>query len=206
MQQHGKGSSLASRQQLFSLVSFGPSSDEGPVSSLPFSPPLPWRCSYCSSVSCSPLWNASSVSVFKRNVKPGPTLPTWTFDFYDLDICFAVGFVTLDTFLSQARIAKNRKTWFSLFRICSITAGTRQEHTGPNAETSETFGETQMNSGTNLFGVFSCVGSFWNRVTDVWPDSTCRVWECRQSEDWTPSDTLISCLLAVKLPFWLAVC
>ena len=134
MQQHGKGSSLASRQQLFSLVSFGPSSDEGPVSSLPFSPPLPWRCSYCSSVSCSPLWNASSVSVFKRNVKPGPTLPTWTFDFYDLDICFAVGFVTLDTFLSQARIAKNRKTWFSLFRICSITAGTRQEHTGPNAE------------------------------------------------------------------------
>ena len=31
--------------------------------------------------------------------------------------------------------------------------------------TSETFGETRTSSGTNLFGSFSCVGSFWKPVS-----------------------------------------
>ena len=53
--------------------------------------------------------------------------------------------------------------------------------------------ETQTSLGTNLFSVFSCVGSAWNRRDGVWSDSTCKVWECWQLEDWTPSDTLIGC-------------
>ena len=44
--------------------------------------------------------------------------------------------------------------------------------------TSEMFGETWTSSGTNLFGVVSCVGSVWNCVESVWSDSTCNVWEC----------------------------
>ena len=44
------------------------------------------------------------------------------------------------------------------------------------AGTSEAFGETWMRSGTNLFSVFSCVGSFRSRTDVVCFDSTCKVW------------------------------
>ena len=42
---------------------------------------------------------------------------------------------------------------------------------------SEAFRETWMSSRTNLFGVFSCVGSFWNCADSVCSSSTCKVWE-----------------------------
>ena len=45
----------------------------------------------------------------------------------------------------------------------------------PKRWTSETFGESRTSSGTNLLGVFSCVGSFWNHVESVWLDSTSKV-------------------------------
>ena len=48
----------------------------------------------------------------------------------------------------------------------SVKAGTHW----PNRWTSETFGETQTSSGTNLFGVFSCAESFWNHADVVWSD------------------------------------
>ena len=38
--------------------------------------------------------------------------------------------------------------------------------------------ETRMSSGTNLFSVFSCVGSFWNHLEGVCSDPTCKIWEC----------------------------
>ena len=47
----------------------------------------------------------------------------------------------------------------------------------PNCWTSEAFGGMWTKSGTNLFGVFSCVGSFWNRLDVVCSNSTCEVWE-----------------------------
>jgi hypothetical protein len=45
--------------------------------------------------------------------------------------------------------------------------GTHRSNRWPSA----TFGGTR----TNLFGVFSCVGSFWNGADRVWSDSTCKV-------------------------------
>ena len=48
----------------------------------------------------------------------------------------------------------------------------------PNHWMSEPFRETRTSLGTNLFGVFCCIRSFWNRVEDVvCLDSTCEVWE-----------------------------
>ena len=40
---------------------------------------------------------------------------------------------------------------------------------------SEAFGETQTSSGTILYGVFGCIGSFWNRVDSTCYDSACEV-------------------------------
>ena len=54
---------------------------------------------------------------------------------------------------------------------------------------SEVFGGTQISSGTNLFSVFICVGSFWNCV-----DRKSENVGCWPSE---PLDTLIGCVLAV---------
>ena len=54
-----------------------------------------------------------------------------------------------------------------------LKAGTHR----PNRWPSEAFGETRTSSRTNLFGVFSCAGSFWSRVDSVCSDSTCQVWE-----------------------------
>ena len=45
------------------------------------------------------------------------------------------------------------------------------QHTRP------TVGRLKRLGRTNLFGVFSCVGSFWNHVDSVCSDSTCEVWE-----------------------------
>ena len=42
----------------------------------------------------------------------------------------------------------------------SVKAGTHW----PNHWPSEAFGETRTSSGTNLCGVFSCVGSFWSHA------------------------------------------
>ena len=48
----------------------------------------------------------------------------------------------------------------------------RQEHTGP------TVGRLKRlkRHGTNMFGVFSCVGSFRSRLDVVHSNSTCEVW------------------------------
>ena len=47
----------------------------------------------------------------------------------------------------------------------------------PNCWMSEAFGETWMRLGTNIFGVFSCVGSFGSHADVVCSDLTCKVWE-----------------------------
>ena len=52
-----------------------------------------------------------------------------------------------------------------------LKAGTHRS----NCWTSEAFGETRTRSGTNLFGVFSCAGSFRSRIDVVRSDSTCEV-------------------------------
>ena len=81
----------------------------------------------------------------------------------------------------------------------------RQERTGPNV------------------GYLKCLGRLggvWEQIClvcfAVWkllePCGCCLVrfnlqsLRALASEDWTPSDTLIGCLLAVQWPFWLAVC
>ena len=54
----------------------------------------------------------------------------------------------------------------------------------PNRWTSEAFVETWTRSGTNLFGVFSYVWSFWSFTNVVCSDSTCEVWEGWLSAIW----------------------
>ena len=54
----------------------------------------------------------------------------------------------------------------------------------PNRWTSEAFGETRTRSGTNMFGVFSCVGSFRSRSDVVCSHSTCEVWGGWLSDVW----------------------
>ena len=46
----------------------------------------------------------------------------------------------------------------------------------PKRCSSEAFGETRTRSGTNMFGVFSCVGSFQSSANVVGSDSSCEVW------------------------------
>lgn len=154
--------SLASRQQLFSLVSFGrckltPLFSSNPA---PLIGDVHIVLFYCS-VSCSPLGSTTVNHLLqswkkKRSNQAPPYL-------HGHLICmiyiFAVGFITLDTFLTEASayiqtrliqhfivvhpernvtleqrggpinrpsvltadsMAKNRKTWFSLYRICSL--------------------------------------------------------------------------------------
>ena len=66
----------------------------------------------------------------------------------------------------------------------------------PNRWTSEAFGETQTRSETNLFGVFSCVGSFGTAPTLSAPIQHAKSERVggRLSE---PLDILIGCVLAV---------
>ena len=53
----------------------------------------------------------------------------------------------------------------------TVKAGTHW----PKRWTSETFAESRTSLGTNLFGVFSCVGSFWNHTGGVWSQQSLRV-------------------------------
>ena len=80
-----------------------------------------------------------------------------------------------------------------------VKAGTRW----PDRWTSEAF-ETRTRSGTNLFGVFSCVVNFGTTRTLSAPIQHAK----SEKLGWWPSeplDSLIGCVLAVW-PFWLAVC
>ena len=61
-----------------------------------------------------------------------------------------------------------------------IKAGTHW----PNRWTSEAFGETRTRSGTNMFGVISCIGSFRSRLDIVCSNSTCEVWGGWLSDVW----------------------
>ena len=54
----------------------------------------------------------------------------------------------------------------------NLKAGTHP----PNCWTSEAFGENWTMLGTDLFGVFNCVGSFRSRADVVCSNSTCKVW------------------------------
>ena len=58
-------------------------------------------------------------------------------------------------------------------KSCCLKAGTHW----PDRWTSEAFGKTRTRLATNMFGVFSCVESFWNLADVVCSDSTCEVWE-----------------------------
>ena len=76
---------------------------------------------------------------------------------------------------------------------CLVGSTTHQ----PNCWTSKVFVETRTRSGTNLFGVFSCVGG-WSRVNVVCSDSTCKVWGGWLSAVWATglSDWLCaSCMI-----------
>ena len=64
------------------------------------------------------------------------------------------------------------KYFFCGFLMARVKAGTHW----PNRRTSEAFGETRTRSGTNLFSLFSCAGSFQSCVDVVFSDSTCKVW------------------------------
>ena len=59
-----------------------------------------------------------------------------------------------------------------LSAIIVLKAGTHW----PNRWTSEAFGETRTRSGTNMFGVFSCIGSFRSHADVVCSNLTCKVW------------------------------
>ena len=76
-----------------------------------------------------------------------------------------------------------------------LKAGTYQ----PNRWTSEAFGETRTRSGTNMFGVFKCVGSLRSHTDVVCSDSTCDIWEGWPSE---PLDSLIGGVLANQCGVW----
>ena len=66
-----------------------------------------------------------------------------------------------------------------LVHVC-LKAGTHR----PNQWTSEAFRETWTRSGTNMFGVFSCIGSFRSCADVVCSDSTCKVWRGWLSAVW----------------------
>ena len=63
-----------------------------------------------------------------------------------------------------------------------------------NHRPSEEFGESRTSSGTNLFGVFSCVGSFWETTSALIQHAKSEIFDCWLSE---PMGTLIGCVLAV---------
>ena len=68
--------------------------------------------------------------------------------------------------------------WFAFcLQIQPVNLTCKPETHRANRWISEAFVETQARLGTNLFGLFSCVGSFWNRVDSICSDSTCEVWE-----------------------------
>ena len=81
---------------------------------------------------------------------------------------------------------------FSHLTLKTVSVSLKPGTHWPNRWTSEAFGETLTRSGTNLFGVFSCVGSFQGHMdVDVAPIQHAKSEEvgCRPSE---PLDSLIS--------------
>ena len=81
--------------------------------------------------------------------------------------------------------------------IHTLKAGTHW----PNCWTSEAFGETRMRSGTNMFGVFSCAGSFrgWRTLSAPIQHAKSEEVGCRPSE---PLDSLIGGVLANQHGVW----
>ena len=82
--------------------------------------------------------------------------------------------------------------------VQQISSVRRQEHTGPKCWTSEMFGETRTSLGTNLLGVFSCVGSFWKNTASVWSDSTCKL-NCIRDSDWLCASKSAQCVGAAEV-------
>ena len=87
--------------------------------------------------------------------------------------------------------------WVFGCHVVRLKAGTHQ----PNRWMSEAFGETRTRLGTNMFGVFSCVGSFRSRVDVVCSDSTCKIWRGGPSDVWVTgfSDCLCASWMAVLI-------
>ena len=67
---------------------------------------------------------------------------------------------------------------------CKYCPYLKAETQRPNRWTSEAFWETQTMLGINMFGVFSCVGSFRSRADVVGSNSACKVWGGGQSDVW----------------------
>ena len=68
--------------------------------------------------------------------------------------------------------------WFHA--LVYLKAGTHQ----PNHLTSGAFGESRTRSETNMFAVFSCIGSFRSRADVVCSNWTCEVWGGGPSDVW----------------------
>ena len=85
--------------------------------------------------------------------------------------------------------------WVNESRV--LKAGTHR----PNRWTSEAFGETRTRSVTNVFSVFSCVGSFRSRADVVSSDGACEVWGGGLSDVWATgfSDRLCASWMAVLI-------
>ena len=72
----------------------------------------------------------------------------------------------------------------------------------PKRCSSEAFGETRTRSGTNMFGVFSCVGSFQSSANVAGSDSSCEVWGGGPWDVWAIgfSDWLCARSLVTNIP------
>ena len=111
-------------------------------------------------------------------------------------LCFVIIQLEMSwDYLKNAWLLKNIWWWPDLPLKCSVfvTTNTRgyQSRFPLKPETHradrwpfEAFGETRTSSGTKLFGVFSCGGSFWSGADSVCSDSTCKVWEGCLSAIW----------------------
>ena len=93
-----------------------------------------------------------------------------------------------------------------LFLKCHDRSDTTAGTHWPNRWMSEAFGETLTRSGTHMFVVFSCVGSFWSRVDAVSSDSACKVWGGGLSGVWAMGffDWLCASWMAVLIGSMLA--
>ena len=72
-----------------------------------------------------------------------------------------------------------------------VKAGTHS----PNCWTLEALGETRTTSGTNLFGVLSCIGSFWNRTDRS---------ECKQQQQ-AEDDNVVSIFMLKLISLTLSI-
>ena len=142
----------------------------------------------------------------------GPIIPIW-WRFRDKQKHTAI-FLTSGTLFLHCLIIKH--SWsvgglsllpngnvrvFTILKTFIMTRGyslpwmLRQEHT--SCWPSEAFVKTLTRSGTNTFGVFSCVGSFRSCTDIVCSDSTCEVWGCWPSvgfSDWRCTSESARCV------------